>query len=104
MIAKLFTGFKKANIKIVESVLDHYAVPPGTQPDGILSDDLRAGMKRAATEISRSQFEIYSYSTIHDLSEAGTDELLQMLTNVSHCCFLLCNSASASLMFELYAG
>ncbi len=68
MLAKLCTGFKKANIKIVESVRDHYAVPPGTQPDGILSDDLRAGMKRAAAEISRSQFEIYSYSTRRDLS------------------------------------
>jgi hypothetical protein len=34
MLAKLCTGFKKANIKIVESVRDHYAVPPGTQPDG----------------------------------------------------------------------
>ncbi len=35
----LASGFKKANIKIVGSVRDHYAVPPGTQPDGILSDD-----------------------------------------------------------------
>ena len=87
MLAKLCTGFKKANIKIVESVRGHYAVPPGTQPDGILSDYLRAGMKRATAEISRSQFEIYSISTRHDLSEAATDELLQMLTNVSHCLF-----------------
>ena len=36
MLAKLCTGFKKANIKIVESVRDHYAVPSSTQPDGIL--------------------------------------------------------------------
>jgi hypothetical protein len=63
MLAKLCTGFKKANIKIVDSVRDHYAVPPGTQPDGILSDDLWVGLKRAASQISRSQFEIYAYST-----------------------------------------
>ena len=54
MLAKLCTGFKKANIKILESVWDHYAVPPGTQPDGILSDNLRVEIKRAASKISRS--------------------------------------------------
>ena len=77
MLAKLCTGFKRAKIKIVDIVWDHYAVPPGKQPDGILSDDLRVGVKRAAENISRSLFEIYSYSTRHDLSEAATDELLQ---------------------------
>ena len=35
MLAKLCTGFKKANVKIIEKVRGHYAVPPGTQPDGI---------------------------------------------------------------------
>jgi len=82
MLAKLCTGFKKANIKIVENVRDHYAVPPGEPPEGILSDELRVGMKRAASQISRSEYEIYSFSTRHNLSEAATDELLQMLTNV----------------------
>jgi hypothetical protein len=52
-------------------------VPPGTQPDGILSDDFLAGMKQASVEISRSQFKIYAYSTRHDLSEAAIDELEQ---------------------------
>ena len=92
MLAKLCTGFKKANIKILESIWDHYAVPPGTQPDRLLSDDfkLREGMIRAASKFSRSQFEIYAYSTRHYLSEVASDELLQMLTNVSHSYFLLC--------------
>ena len=58
-------------------------MPPGTQPDGILSDEYRAGMKRAAAQISRSQYEIYSLSGRRDLPEAATDELLQLLTNVS---------------------
>ena len=37
MLAKLCTGFKKANIEIEECVRDHYAVSPGTQPDGTLT-------------------------------------------------------------------
>ena len=84
MLAKLCTGFKKANVKIVENVRGHYAVPPGTQPDGLLSDELRVGMKRAASQTSRSEYEIYSFSTRHNLSEAATDELLQLITNVSN--------------------
>ena len=31
MLAKLCTGLKKANIKVVENIRNHYAVPPGTQ-------------------------------------------------------------------------
>ena len=84
MLAKLCTGFKKSNVKIIEKVRCHYAVPPGTQPDGILSDELRVGMKRAASQISRSEYEIYSFSTRHNLSEVATDELLQLITNVSN--------------------
>ena len=84
MLAKLCTGFKKANVKIIENIRGHYAVPPGTQPDGILSDELMVGMKRAASQISRSEYEIYSFSTRHNLSEAATDELLQLITNVSN--------------------
>jgi hypothetical protein len=52
MVAKLCNGLKKGNVKIVENIPGHYAVPPGTQPDGILSDEYRAGMKRAAAKIS----------------------------------------------------
>jgi hypothetical protein len=33
MLAKLCSGFKKGNIRIVENISEHYAVPPGTQPD-----------------------------------------------------------------------
>ena len=45
MLAKLCSGFKKGNVRIVENIRGHYAVPPGTQPDGILSDEYLAGMK-----------------------------------------------------------
>jgi hypothetical protein len=46
-LAKLCTGFKKANMRIVGSIQGHYAVPQleGTQPDGILSDECQARMK-----------------------------------------------------------
>jgi hypothetical protein len=84
MPAKLCTGFKKANIKIVESIWDHYAVPPGTQPDRLLSDDfkLREGMIRAASKFSRSEFEIYAYSTRHFLSEVANKCELQLFLAV----------------------
>ena len=50
----------------------------------MVSDDLRVGMKRAAADISRSKFKVYNFSTRHDLSEAATDELVQMLSNVGN--------------------
>jgi hypothetical protein len=83
MIAKLTAGLKKISRKVVEDVRSHYAVPAEEQPDGILSDELRVGMKRAAAAIPRSEFEIYTFSTRHNLSEAATDELLQLVSNVS---------------------
>ena len=45
MLAKLCNGLKKGNIRMVENIPGHYAVPPGTEPDGILSDEYLAGMK-----------------------------------------------------------
>jgi hypothetical protein len=49
-----------------------------------MTDELRVGMKRAAAQISRSQYEIYSFATRHELSEAATDELLLLVGNVSN--------------------
>ena len=68
----------------MENVRGNFAVPPGTQPEAMVSDDLRVGMKRAAADIARSKFEVYNFSTRHNLSEAATDELLQMLSNVGN--------------------
>jgi hypothetical protein len=46
MLAKLCSGFKKGNVRIVENIRGHYAVPTGTQPGRtILSDEYRARMK-----------------------------------------------------------
>ena len=83
MLAKLTAGLKKSTIRVVEDVRSHYAVSASEQPDGVLSDELRVGMKRAAADVPRSQFEIYSFASRHSLSEAATDELLQSVSNVS---------------------
>jgi hypothetical protein len=83
MMAKLTAGLKKATMKVIEDVRSHYAVSDKEQPEGILSDEYRVGMKRAAAAIPRSLFEIYSFSSRHDLSEAATDELLGLVSNVS---------------------
>ena len=83
MLAKLCSGLKKSQLKIVENVRSFYAVPPGQQSEGVSTAELRVGMKRAATSISQSEYEVYSFATRHNLSEAATDELLQMLTNMS---------------------
>ena len=84
IISRLTAALNKSTLRIVENVRGHYAVSGGEQPDGILSNELRVGMKRAAAAISRSQYEIYSFATRHDLSEAATDELLQLVSNVSN--------------------
>ncbi len=83
MIAKLTAGLKISTMKIIEDVRSHYAVSDKEPTDGILSDGIRVGMKRAAAAISRSAFEVYSFSSRHDLSEAATDELLELVSNVS---------------------
>ena len=82
LIAKLTCSLKKSNLRVIEDVRSHYAVSAGEQPKGIVSDELRVGTKRAAAAISRSEFEIYSFASRHDLSEAATDELIQLVSNV----------------------
>ena len=93
VIAKSCSGaFKRNTRRISEDVRGHYAVPPGTQPGAIESDEHQVGMKRAAADISRSKFEVYNFATKHDFSEAainGIDELLQMLSNVGNMAILL---------------
>ena len=56
-------------------------VPDGDQAPGVDSDGSRVGLKRKAAGISRSMYEVYSFSTKTNLSEAN--ELLGMLSNVS---------------------
>ena len=46
------------------------------------SDRYREELKRKADDISRSQCEVYSFATEHNLSGAAVDELLGMLSNI----------------------
>ena len=66
----------------VSEVRGRYVVAPGIQAEGSESMELRVGMKRAASQISRSQYEIYNFSVKHSLSEAATDELLMLVGHV----------------------
>ena len=63
-------------------LLEPYVVPDGDQAPGGESDGYRLGLKRKFAAISRSQYEVYSFATKHNLSEAAVDELLGMLNNV----------------------
>ena len=69
--------------EIIENMRGHYDVPDGEQDPGVESGEYRTRLKRKADGLSRSQYEVYSFSTKHNLSEAAVDELLEMLSNVS---------------------
>ena len=84
VLARITTSLSDTTSAIVNDIRSFYAVPDGAQSDGLESNEYRAGMKRRADTISRSQYEVYSFSTKHDLSEAAADELLNMLSNVSN--------------------
>ena len=73
---------EKASV-IINDVRRHYVVPHGEQAPGVLTDGHRQGLKRKVADNSRTQYEIYSYATRHNLSESAMDELLALLTNVS---------------------
>ena len=74
MIAKLCsTAFKKTSRRILEDVRGNFAVPPGTQPEAMESEDLRVGMKRAAEDIARSKFVIYNFSPVFQWGRALSD-------------------------------
>ena len=83
VLARITTSLSDTTAAIVNDIRSFYAVPDGAQSQGLESNEYRAGMKRRADTISRSQYEVYSFSTKHDLSEAAADELLNMLSNVS---------------------
>jgi hypothetical protein len=99
VLAKLSNLSLASAAGFVGEVRDRYVVAPGQQAEGIECRELRAGMKRAASHISRSQYEIYNFSTRHSLSEAATDELLMLVGNVS-----VLFSLSRSLLFYFVSG
>lgn len=68
--------------ELISNTRSLFVVPDGDQAPGLESDAYRVGLKRKVADISRSQYEAYSFATRHNLSEAAVDELLGMLSNV----------------------
>ena len=58
-----------------------FVIAPGIQAEGVESMELRVGMKRAASQISRSQYEFTKYS----IFQSSIISLRQLLTNC--CCW-----------------
>ena len=83
VLARLSGPMTTTNAVFISDLRSHFDVPEGQQAQGLVSDEYRNRLKRKAYDISRSQYEVYSFSTKHNLSEAATDELLEMLSNVS---------------------
>ena len=83
VLARVTGHLPMASEDFVMNVEAHYVVPDGEQSEAIQSDEFRAGMKRNAAAISRSQYEIYSFSTKYNLPETAINELLEMISNVS---------------------
>ena len=82
LLAKISGSLTQKTSDIIRDVRSHYAVPDGDQAPGLVCDGYRVELKRKVADISRSQYEVYSYVTKHNLSEAAVDELLEMLSNV----------------------
>ena len=83
VLARLSVPITQKTAEIIENMRGHYAVPDGEQNPGVESGEYRTRLKRKADNLSRSQYEVYSFSTKHNLSEAAVDQLLEMLSNVS---------------------
>ena len=78
-ILKKVTGrLSSATEAFVADVASHYRVAQGSQAPGEVSNEYRVGMKRGASTISRSQYEIYSFSSTYDVPEAAVHELLKV--------------------------
>ena len=75
ILAKLSGPITQATTNIIHDIQSSYVVPDRVQAPGVES----AGYREA---ISRSQYEVYSFTTKNNHSEAAVDELLGMLSNV----------------------
>ena len=82
LLAKISAPIKQKTSEIISDVRSLYEVPDGDQAPGFDSDGYRVSLKRKVAEISRSQYEAYSFATKHNLSEAAVEELLGMLSKV----------------------
>lgn len=82
VLARLSDPLSHAVQELIDNLGSHYNIAEGSQTPGVPCSSSRVGMKRRAESITRSQYEVYSFSTKYDLPEAAVDELLRMLSNV----------------------
>ena len=83
VLSKVSGRVSHATFSFVDDVSSRFQVPVGELAAGVESDEFRAGLKRRAENITRSQCEIYSFSEKFNLSEAARDELIASVGNVS---------------------
>jgi len=94
LLARISAPVTEKTSNIINNVRSLYVVPDGDQPPGVESDGYRVGLKRKVAEVSRTQYEVYSFATKKNLPEAAVDELLGMLSNV-------CTKLCALVIFDL---
>ena len=75
-----------AKADITHNIQSYCVVPNAVQAPGVKSAGYRGELKRKADAMSRLQYEVYSFATTNNLSEAAVDELLGMQSNL--CTFL----------------
>ena len=89
-LAKITAHITQTTSVIINNVRSHYMVPDRDQVPGVDSENYRVGLKRKAADITRSQYEVYSFATKYNLSEAAINEMLGMLSNVCICNSMQC--------------
>lgn len=83
VMARIAGPLSESTSKFVENLEDYFVIPEGSMEEGHSTEEYQAELRTAANHISRSQYEIYSFATRHDLSEAAIDELTALVSNVS---------------------
>ena len=83
VLTKISGRVSSAMWSTVNDVSRRFQVPDGEMAAGVVSEEFRAGMKRQAEKITRSQCEIYSFSEKYNLPLAAVDELIASVGNVS---------------------
>ena len=71
-----------AKADITHNIQSYCVVPNAVQAPGVKSAGYRGELKRKADAMSRLQYEVYSFATTNNLSEAAVDELLGMPSNL----------------------
>jgi len=84
VLNKISGRISNAMIPLVDDLSSRFHVPDGEMATGTESQEIRAGMKRRAENITRSQCEIFSFGKKYNLPLAAVDELIASVGNVSN--------------------